>query len=122
MPQTQRHTTETCVNSHATTTTAASAARRDQAVQEVYERFETACDALVAPSTARWTATCGARRLLVMRAVTQHPPSPPQPGTLGGVHNEFIFSGRLDNLAMSYVALQVRKGTWFALKKNVCSC
>ncbi len=33
-------------NSHATTTAAASAARRGQAVQEVYERFETACDDL----------------------------------------------------------------------------
>ncbi len=33
-------------NSHATTTAAATEARRDQAVQEVYERFETACDDL----------------------------------------------------------------------------
>jgi hypothetical protein len=33
------------VNSNATTT-AAAAARRDQAVQQVYERFETACDDL----------------------------------------------------------------------------
>ncbi len=33
-------------NSHATTTAAAHAARRDQAVQEVHERFETACDDL----------------------------------------------------------------------------
>ncbi|KAG2448747.1 hypothetical protein HYH02_006101 [Chlamydomonas schloesseri] len=29
-----------------------------------------------------------------------------QPGVLGGPHEEFVFSGRLDNLAMSYVALQ----------------
>ncbi|PNW77411.1 hypothetical protein CHLRE_10g435300v5 [Chlamydomonas reinhardtii] len=29
-----------------------------------------------------------------------------QPGVLGGPHQEFVFSGRLDNLAMSYVALQ----------------
>jgi hypothetical protein len=33
-------------NSNATTTAAATAARRDQAVQQVYERFETACDDL----------------------------------------------------------------------------
>ena len=54
-----------------------------------------------------------------------HPPTPPptqvtpadildfelnvcdvQPGTIGGARDEFVFCGRLDNLAMSYVALQ----------------
>ncbi|GLI59309.1 hypothetical protein VaNZ11_001163 [Volvox africanus] len=29
-----------------------------------------------------------------------------QPGVVGGAHGEFVFTGRLDNLAMSYVALQ----------------
>jgi hypothetical protein len=33
-------------NSHATTTAAAATARSDKAVQEVYERFEAACDDL----------------------------------------------------------------------------
>ena len=29
-----------------------------------------------------------------------------QPGVVGGINDEFVFSGRLDNLCMSYVSLQ----------------
>jgi aspartyl aminopeptidase len=31
-----------------------------------------------------------------------------QPATIGGLKEEFIFAGRLDNLCMSYTGLQVR--------------
>ena len=33
-----------------------------------------------------------------------------QPGVVGGINDEFVFSGRLDNLCMSYVSLQA--STW----------
>jgi aspartyl aminopeptidase len=41
-----------------------------------------------------------------------------QPGQVGGIHNEFIYVGRLDNLAMSWCSMQVKMhelnsyGTW----------